>query len=237
MRIDGSQRRKLELRLGRIERRMREIEKRLRRFGDEGSQGLSRDREIGEVLYPLLDDSVRDLLNEYPLQAAKGDKMSWTIRDIMEKDVQTVTPEVSLSDLERQLLHGRVGALPVVDRDGQLVGIASRSDVVRQLSVERSLGEAMADTYREHADESWYDTSSQELNCSIGQRVQRLRVRDVMIKDVVTISPDCAIELAADCFVKRHIHRLPVVEDGRLVGIVSTLDLARLMAEGDVVQA
>ena len=71
--------------------------------------------------------------------------MSRIVRDIMEKDVRSVTPETSLVDLERRLLQARVGALPVVERTGELVGIASRSDVVRQLSVEQSLGEAMAD--------------------------------------------------------------------------------------------
>jgi CBS domain-containing protein len=154
----------------------------------------------------------------------------------MQKKVLTVTPDASLLDLERQLLHAHVGALPVVEDSGQLVGIASRSDVVRQLSIEQSLGEAMADAYRDQADEAWYDTSTQEVSSVVGQRILRLRVRDVMVQEVITISPDSSIQEAADCFVKRRIHRLPVVEEKRLVGIISSIDLARLIAKGELVK-
>ena len=163
--------------------------------------------------------------------------MSRIVRDIMEKDVRSVTPETSLVDLERRLLQARVGALPVVERTGELVGIASRSDVVRQLSVEQSLGEAMADAYRDQKDETWSETSTREVSSVVGQRIQRLKVRDVMIREVITISPDSNIQQAASRFVEHHIHRLPVVEGGRLVGILSSLDLARLISEGESTQA
>jgi CBS domain-containing protein len=163
--------------------------------------------------------------------------MGRIVRDIMEKDVRSVTPETSLVDLERRLLQARVGALPVVERTGELVGIASRSDVVRQLSVEQSLGEAMADAYRDQKDETWSETSTREVGSVVGQRIQRLRVSDVMIREVITISPDCNIQQAAGLFVEHHVHRLPVVAGGRLVGILSTLDLARLISEGESTQA
>jgi CBS domain-containing protein len=151
----------------------------------------------------------------------------------MQADVQTVAPETTVVDLERLLLRGRVGGLPVLDRDDRLVGIISRSDVVRQLSIEQSLGEAMSEAYRDQTDEGWTDSSLKEIGATIGQRMQRLRVCDVMIRDVVTVAPDDSLQDAARCLVERHIHRLPVVEGDRLVGILSSLDLARLIADGD----
>jgi len=157
--------------------------------------------------------------------------MPRTIADIMQKKVRTIAPERSLPELERELLRARVGALPVVDREGKLVGIVSRSDVVRQLCLERSLGEAMADAYRDQTDASFAEKSQQAIAASIGQRMERLCVRDVMIDDLVTVPPALPVEKAAQLLCERRIHRLPVVENGRLVGIVSTLDFTRLVAE------
>jgi CBS domain-containing protein len=151
----------------------------------------------------------------------------------MQVDVRTVAPDTTIADLERLLLQGRVGGLPVLDRDGQLLGIVSRSDVVRQLSIEQSLGEAMSDVYRDQTNEDWADASREEIGATIGQRMQRLRVCDVMIRDVATVAPNDSLQDAARCLVERHFHRLPVVEDDRLVGIVSSLDLVRLIADGD----
>jgi CBS domain-containing protein len=150
----------------------------------------------------------------------------------MQGDVRTVAPDTTIVDLERLLLQERVGGLPVLDRDGQLLGIVSRSDVVRQLSIEQSLGEAMSDAYRDQTNENWTDSSREEIGTTIGQRMQRLRVCDMMIRDVVTVAPDDSLQDAARCLVERHFHRLPVVEGDRLVGIVSSLDLARLIADG-----
>jgi CBS domain-containing protein len=157
--------------------------------------------------------------------------MARKVSDVMRTKVLTISPEKLLPDLERKLLCSRVGALPVVDSDGRLVGIVSRSDVVRQLCLERSLGEAMADAYRSHSDDRFAEEAQRDVGGRIGERMEQLAVREVMIRDVLTVEPDLSLAKAAQLMIDRHVHRLPVVEDGRLVGIVSSLDLARVVAE------
>ncbi len=157
--------------------------------------------------------------------------MPKTVADIMQRQVRTIHPDKTLPDLERELLRHHIGAMPVVERGGQLAGIVSRSDVVRQLCLQRSLGEAMADAYRDQTDASFADRSQSAIAGEIGQRMERSRVRDVMIRDVLTVPPDLPVAKAAQLLVERRIHRLPVVEDGKLVGIVSSLDFTRLVAE------
>jgi CBS domain-containing protein len=153
-----------------------------------------------------------------------------TVADIMQKQVKTIAPDKKLPELERALIRWRIGAMPVVER-GKLVGIVSRSDVVRQLCLERSLGEAMADAYRDQTDARFAAESQAAIAEEIGMRMERRRVRDVMIHDVVSVPPDMPVAKAAQLLLERRIHRLPVVEDGKLVGIVSSLDFARLVAE------
>ena len=158
--------------------------------------------------------------------------MAKSVADLMQKKVLTIAPGKTLPELERALLRSRVSAMPVVERSGKMVGIVSRSDVVRQLCLERSLGEAMADAYRDHTDEGFVEKSRRDVAEAIGKRMEQLCVRDVMIRDVVSVPPELPVEKAAQLMIERRIHRLPVVADGKLVGIVSSLDFTRLVAEG-----
>jgi CBS domain-containing protein len=155
------------------------------------------------------------------------------VADVMQRKVLTIAPGKSLPELERALLRSRVSALPVVERGGKMVGIVSRSDVVRQLCLERSLGEAMAEVYHDQTDEGFGEKSRRVVAQAIGQRMEQLCVRDVMIRDVLTVPPDLPVVKAAQLMVERRIHRLPVVEDGKLVGIVSSLDFTRIVAEAE----
>lgn len=157
--------------------------------------------------------------------------MKRKVADVMQRKVLTIAPGKSLPELERALLRSRVSAMPVVERSGKMVGIVSRSDVVRQLCLERSLGEAMAEVYRDQTDERFVEKSRRDVAQAIGQRMEQLCVRDVMIRDVVTVPPDLSVVKAAQLMMERRIHRLPVVEDGKLVGIVSSLDFTRIVAE------
>ena len=157
--------------------------------------------------------------------------MKRSIADIMQKKVKTIAPDKTLPELERELLRWRIGAMPVVERGGKLVGIVSRSDVVRQLCLERSLGEAMADAYRDQTDAGFAVQSQTAIAGEIGRRMEGLRVSDVMIREVLTVPPDLPVAKAAQLMIERRIHRLPVVENGKLVGIVSSLDFTRIVAE------
>jgi len=158
--------------------------------------------------------------------------MTPTARDAMQTDVHTVEPGMSLADLERRFLSARVTGFPVVEK-GRLVGLVSRSDVVRQLEVEQTQAEVVSDYYRDMGivrDEP--DPDLRAIADRVGQRLEGLKVADVMVHDLITVSPDAPLREVAATLVEHHIHRVPVVEDGRLLGIVSSLDLARLLAEG-----
>lgn len=149
----------------------------------------------------------------------------------MTHDVITTTPETTLPTLQDLFLKSRVGALPVVDRDKKLVGIASRSDVVRQFSYERNLAELAEAGFDPVAgDES--DASDARaidaISVKVGRRLARKTVADIMIRDIATIEPEAPVSEAARRMIERRIHRLPVVENGTLIGIVSAFDFMRL---------
>ena len=158
--------------------------------------------------------------------------MKHAVGDIMIREVRTVKPRQTLVELETVLQEANVSGLPVVE-EARLVGMASRSDIVRQLLLERDL--AMSDVgliaRGFHHEEVPADIAI-DLGDIVGERLERIRVRDVMNRKVESVSPELPIREAAELIVRRKIHRLPVVDQGRLVGLVSVMDLARLIADG-----
>lgn len=152
-------------------------------------------------------------------------------RDIMQAEPRTVSPQTTLPELQRRLLSERVSGFPVVE-DARLVGVVSRSDVVRHLSVEQSVGELLSDYQRAagaaEGDQAYLDRVAEH----VGRRMEKVRVADVMITAVISVAPDATLVEVARTLVEKRIHRLLVVEQGRLVGLVSSMDLVRLVADG-----
>jgi CBS domain-containing protein len=161
-------------------------------------------------------------------------------QDVMNAKVITISPDETLADLERVLLAERVGGVPVVE-GGRLVGVVSRSDVVRMLGAEQSVAGTRLDFYREYyedPDPSDEGAASQdrrereEAAALLAERLAQVRVRDAMNREVIRVEGDAPLREVADRLVEHHIHRIVVTRGGRLAGIVSTLDLVRLVAEG-----
>jgi CBS domain-containing protein len=158
-------------------------------------------------------------------------------RSLMQTEVHTVGPDMTLADLERAFLSNGVSGFPVVEGE-RLVGIVARSDIVRLLSVEQSTGEILSEYHREFGGgESNANAASDIVASQLASRLGALRVRDVMITKVVAVSPDTPLTEVARTLVEARIHRVPVVEGEGLVGIVSSLDFARCFAEGSVAPA
>ncbi len=158
-------------------------------------------------------------------------------RDIMTPKVRTVKPDMRVPDLEHWLIDEKLRGAPVV-QDGCLVGVVSRSDIVRQLCVERSFDASLSDYHFEMV--SGYASAEDSLAAigrRVGARVEDMHVRDVMIRDPFTIEADTGLREVAELLIEHHIHRAPVVEKGLLVGVLSALDVVRLVSKGQLVEA
>ena len=164
-----------------------------------------------------------------------NNKHQLTVADVMQVVVKTVPSSMTLPDLEDQMLATGVTGFPVVDAN-QLVGVVSRSDIVRQLCVERHTAERTSDFYFDERD--FYEVqmdSLKDIADRVGERIEGLTVQEVMVKNPFTTRLEQPISQAARMLVDHQIHRLPVTDQGALVGIVTTMDLVRLIAEKRVV--
>jgi CBS domain-containing protein len=152
--------------------------------------------------------------------------------DLMQTKLHTVHPDLSLPDLERAFLEARVTGFPVVEND-RLVGVVSRSDVVRKLATEQSYAEYLSDYHR---DIGGFESPEpveplSQLAARVGARLGSASVKDVMSGAPVTVSPDDPISHVARALMEHGIHRVLVTRDGRLEGIITSLDLVRLLAD------
>ena len=161
--------------------------------------------------------------------------MATTARDVMKTEVRTVSPDVSLTELDKLFIENRVTGFPVVESE-RLVGVVSRSDIVRKIVTEQSYAEYVSDYYRDVGsfDEPRPADTQPELGSQVGSRMASATVRDVMSRDPVTVSADDHVSRVAEQLVERQIHRVPVIaSDGRLAGIITSLDLVGLLIDRD----
>ncbi len=141
-------------------------------------------------------------------------------KDVMTTAILTVTPDTDVGEIARTLLDAHISAVPVIAADGNLIGIVSEGDLLHR---------AEAETRRRP---SWWlrllatpEEPSERYLREVGRRA-----RDVMTRDVITVAPDTPLTEIAAMLEKYHIKRVPVMEGGKLVGIVSRANLLRGVA-------
>lgn len=138
-------------------------------------------------------------------------------KDIMTTTVAAVQPEASIKDIAKLLLERRISAVPVVDPDGQLLGIVSEGDLMRR-----------SETGTERHPSWWLSlVADPEERAMAYVKSHGGHASDVMTRDLVSVGPDAALEDVAETLEKHRIKRVPVLRDGELIGIVSRADLLR----------
>jgi CBS domain-containing protein len=150
------------------------------------------------------------------------------VRDIMETDVPVVHPEDSVESVLRVLRHHELPGVPVVNEGGRCVGIITDADLV--------LSEEEGDLHLPHYFELFGGIVFLEPLRRFESRLRKAfssTARDLMTEDPITIEAGEPIQRAARLIAERKHNRLPVVEHGRLVGVVTRVDvLDALTREG-----
>lgn len=146
-------------------------------------------------------------------------------RDFMTRNVVAVRPDTPIHSVAAQMTEKRISGVPVINDNGNLVGIISESDLMHraELGTERR--------------RKWWlalfsdpDELAREYAKSHG-----LKARDVMSANVITVGEDAQLQDVANTLDKKNVKRLPVVRDGKLVGIITRSDLVRALARVETV--
>lgn len=146
-----------------------------------------------------------------------------TVRDVMTTTVLAVRRETPLKEVARLLVERRISGLPVIDDEGQVVGVVSEADLlvkeqgpdaVPRGTLDRLLGES---------------GQARQLRAKAEART----AGEAMTAPAITIDAAASVHRAAAQMIERRVNRLPVVDAGRLVGIVTRADLVRSFVRSD----
>ncbi len=154
------------------------------------------------------------------------------IKDIMNKDVVMCKPDDTIGKLSSLLKENHISGLPVVDK-GKVVGLVSETDLLKLFKLP------------EFSNDLWLPSPLEIIEIPIRNIVQieekkkaleniKLRpVKDIMTKTIHAISPEDSLEYASSIMVRYKVNRLPVIDNGILVGIVARSDILRGLSESD----
>jgi CBS domain-containing protein len=143
-------------------------------------------------------------------------------KDVMVRAVATTTPDATIETVAKLMINLRISGVPVLDRNGQLVGIVTEGDLLRRVETgtERRLSRWS----------EWFSANAQMAAEYVKSHARR--VEDVMTRQVVTVGELEDLDEIAELMESNGIKRVPVVHDGKIVGIVSRADLLQVLASG-----
>lgn len=140
------------------------------------------------------------------------------IRDYMTTNPITVRPETPVKEVADLLIANRINGVPVVDNEGKLLGIVTAEDLIH-----RGLDERLKprdSIWKENFWVSFFGPKTTQAD-----KAQGHVAAEIMTQDVYTVGPDMRLFMAARLMVDHGVTSLPVVEAGKLVGVISRIDL------------
>lgn len=174
-----------------------------------------------------------------------------SVRDIMNAKVVTVGPDTTVRQLARLLADEEISGAPVVDPNGSLLGVVSATDVVRLAAEDAEIhvaSSALPDRLAvrdpdedEEPDPDPYGFFLPEDSPFSGERLldqfaetelDSVTVGDIMTPVTFSVDPDDTLRELSDFLVRGRIHRAVVLRDGKLLGIVTSGDVLRAVADG-----
>ena len=144
-------------------------------------------------------------------------------QDIMTRAVVTVGPHTLVPDIAAMLVEKHISGMPVVTEGGEIIGIVSQSDLLHRVETA---------TERESRRKSWLlNLADADALARDYAKAHGLRAQDVMSRYVISVRDDAELRDVADILDTHRIKRAPVLQAGRLVGIITRSDLVRALSQ------
>ncbi len=153
------------------------------------------------------------------------------VRSVMTPNPVTTRPEATVREAAALMREHHIGGLPVLAGD-HLAGIITESDILRLLETGKISDDLWLPSPLEIIEVPIREIINWEKTRKALSSIGDTQVQDVMHHPVYTVTPEIGIEDAASCMLRHRIARLPVMEEGKLVGIVTRRDIVEGIAGG-----
>jgi predicted transcriptional regulator len=152
------------------------------------------------------------------------------VKDVMNPDIMTVADDMTTDELARYLTEREISGAPVVNSQGDLVGVVSMTDIGRQLAEPSEFVSSRRSEFYDAGKDAGDDATLDSLEQRFPDE-GAVAVREVMTPVVHHVPATAPIAEAARIMVEHHIHRLVVTQAREPVGIITSMDLLRVVAE------
>ena len=154
----------------------------------------------------------------------EGDKMTTTVKSIMKKPI-LLNENDNISDAIELFKTHNISGAPVVNNNNYFVGVVSEEDIIKTLITRNSEINIILPSPFDLIEIPLKTTLKLEEYRKDIENAMKTKISEIMVKDVITITPDTTINEASKIMVKNKVKRLPIVEDGGLVGIITRHDI------------
>ncbi|MDQ7822090.1 MAG: CBS domain-containing protein [Candidatus Eremiobacteraeota bacterium] len=144
--------------------------------------------------------------------------------DVMTREVLKVFPDTPIQEIAKIIHEHRISGVPVVTKGDEIVGIVTEGDLIIKLA------RPHMPPHIEILGGIFYLRRPQDMDEEL-KKITAVLARDIMTEKVITVTEECEIEDIASIMVSKKINHIPVVREGKLVGIVSRGDLIDTMVE------
>ncbi len=142
--------------------------------------------------------------------------------EVTAKEVVTVGPETTVDELARLMVNRHISGFPVVDQDGHPIGIVTEGDLLRRIELGSD----------RHCN-TWRDLFASNARLAADYlKSHAIKARDLMTAPILGVTEDASLAEIAELMERKHIKRVPVLREGRLIGIISRIDLIRVRGSG-----
>ena len=152
-------------------------------------------------------------------------------KQVMNPDVITVRDHMTMPEVAAFLIENQISGAPVEDGEGRLVGVVSYSDIVRAAADPDALEPPPLEP--EFFTRGWEESPFSDADLQGMHAATPLTVAEIMTPRLHSIREDASVSAAARLMLDAHIHRLLVTHDHKVVGILTTFDLVKLLAGDD----
>ena len=143
------------------------------------------------------------------------------VKDVMSTDIVTINPESTLIELLEKYEQFRHHTLPVINRAGDLVGLVDLTDIMKYFMPHNpSLSRLLKGAHFYHGHEA--DILETEVTEEL---ISELRVEDIMTNNIIPIEPHETVSKARSVMISHDINYMPVVDESRLVGVITLCDI------------
>jgi CBS domain-containing protein len=148
------------------------------------------------------------------------------VRDVMAPNPFTLPPDASVAAAAVALAESRIGGCPVVDAAGKVVGMLTEANILEALKTQHKELKVLMPPEISFGI-SFVEVVQTKEAVSAFAEVGDWPISRIMTKQVVSVAPDDDVERAIALMAKHRIHRIPVIEEGKLVGIVTRTDILK----------